>query len=141
MMGFVIPATPTDYAKVGSGIIRKHSQQLKQVPIRVAKIERCSGHPCKHYRFFGWLILKVEWNNMSLPKPRGGIKHVLESSTKSKVKAQPLRTGSDFPQAQHRVASPTDPKECNPPLPKHLREFQSQDLAIEFHGTFQVFDR
>jgi hypothetical protein len=42
---------------------------------------------------------------------------------KGNVKAQLLGARPDLPQTEHRVASPTNPEEGNPPLPKHLCEF------------------
>ena len=134
----LIPAAPADNAQFRLGSIGQHREQLEQIPIGVAEVERCSGHPCQNDRLPGRLPFEIQGNNISSPEPRRRHQQVFEIHSEGQVKIQPLRTGPDLPQTQHRVAVPTDPVERNPPLPKHFREFQSEDLGKESHRALQV---
>ena len=93
----VIPTTPSDHSQFRLRRIRQHGQQLEQVAIRIPEIQRCSGHPGKHYRFVGRLPVEVERNGVSSAEARGCVEQILKIHSKGDVKVQPLRTRPNFP--------------------------------------------
>jgi len=131
---------PGHDASLEARFLGKHRDVFQQVAVRIAKVNCRRRHPSQHHRLVCRLPIEVERGDARRQERSRCRNDALERCRKGDVHRRLVWTRTGRPEAQHSAAAGANPEERRLTRRHDMRQFQSDEIAIEHDGRVEIGD-